>query len=87
MRFITESGFDKQFKKLSPKIIEKFEERWLFFLSDPFHPLLNNHPLKPPFIGSRSINITGDYRAIFKQLGSDLIIFTDIGTHHQLFGT
>ncbi len=87
MRFTTEKGFDKQFRKLPVKIKEKFEERWLFFLADQFHPLLDNHPLNPPFKGSRSINVTGDCRAIFKQVGDDLIIFTDIGTHHELFGT
>ncbi|MEK7535619.1 MAG: hypothetical protein AAB590_01230 [Patescibacteria group bacterium] len=87
MRFITERGFDKQFTKLSPKVRQKFEERWLMFIDNQTHPLLENHPLNPPFAGSRSINVTGDYRAIFKQINPDLIIFTDIGTHHQLFGT
>lgn len=87
MRYIGEKGFDKQFKKLPRKVKEKFKERWLLYLEDPFHPLLDNHPLNPPFAGSRSINVTGDYRAIFKQVGEDLIIFTDIGTHHELFGT
>jgi len=57
------------------------------FLTSPSHPLLNNHPLHAPFEGSRSINVTGDYRAIFKYLEPDLVIFTRIGTHHQLFGT
>jgi len=56
--------FDKQYKKLKLSVQNKFKERRNIFLSDPFHPLLDNHPLNPPFAGSRSINITGDYRAI-----------------------
>ena len=86
MRIIPHRKFDKQLAKLPQKIKEKFKERYLIFLKDQFHPLLDNHPLNPPFIGLRNINVTGDYRAIFKQVGDDLIIFTDIGTHHELFG-
>lgn len=87
MRIITQRNFDKRFMKLRPTVQRHFKERRDLFLRDPFHPLLNNHPLHSPFVGSRSINITGDYRAIFKQASDDLIIFTDIGTHHELFGT
>ena len=87
MRVSYHRTFDKQFKKLKSSVQEKFKERRNLFLSDQFHPVLNNHSLHPPFAGSRSINISGDYRAIFKYVSDDLIIFTDIGTHHELFGT
>ena len=87
MRVSYHRKFDKQFEKLRRSVQKKFKERRNLFLTDQFHPLLDNHPLNPPFVGSRSINITGDYRAIFKQVAEDLIIFTDIGTHHELFGT
>ncbi len=79
--------FDKQFKKLTVSVQKQFKERRNIFLSDQFHPLLDNHPLNPPFAGSRSINVTGDYRAIFKHISPDLVLFTHIGTHHELFGT
>ena len=87
MRYITHWKFDKKFGKLPKALKIKVKERWDIFLVDPHNPLLDNHPLNPPLRGSRSINITGDYRAIFKHLEKDLVIFTDIGTHHQLFGT
>jgi len=86
MRIVAHRKFDKQLAKLDSNITKQFKKRFDLFLVDQFHPLLNNHPLHPPFAGSRSINITGDYRAIFKQARDDLIIFTDIGTHHNLFG-
>jgi len=87
MRVSYHRKFDKQYKRLKLSVQEKFKERRNIFLLDQFHPLLANHPLNSPFAGSRSINITGDYRAIFKQISDDLIIFTDVGTHHELFGT
>lgn len=87
MRFTTHRRFDRQLVKLKPAIKKKFKERRDLLLLEPFHPLLGNHPLNPPFAGSRSINVTGDYRAIFKHIADDLIMFTDIGTHHELFGT
>lgn len=87
MRIIEHRKFYKQFTKLPKEIKEKFKERYLIFLANQYDPILDNHPLHPPFAGSRSINITGDYRAIFKQVSDDLIIFTEIGTHHELFGT
>ena len=80
-------AFNKQFKKLDLSIKRHFKERRDLFLNNPSHLLLDNHPLHPPFEGSRSINVTGNFRAIFKQIEKDLVVFTDIGTHHQLFGT
>lgn len=79
--------FDKQYSKLPKKIRERFKERRNIFLADPFNPILENHPLNPPYVGCRSINITGNYRAIYYRETEDIIRFFKIGTHHQLFGT
>jgi addiction module RelE/StbE family toxin len=49
---------------------------------------LDNHPLKDPWNGCRSIDITGDYRAIYEELnkGDDVIAyFITIGTHQELY--
>jgi mRNA-degrading endonuclease YafQ of YafQ-DinJ toxin-antitoxin module len=54
------------------------------YLKDPRNPLLNNHSVSKAFPGRRSINITGDYRAIFREYG-DCAVFTMIGTHSQLY--
>ncbi len=54
-------------------------------MSDPFHPLLNNHPLAGRWTGYRSINITGDYRAIYELIEEDLAYFVTIDTHSNLY--
>jgi mRNA-degrading endonuclease YafQ of YafQ-DinJ toxin-antitoxin module len=52
-------------------------------------PALRNHPLKEQFAGYRSIDVTGDYRAIFREAQAGptrVIIFSYFGTHKQLYG-
>ena len=88
MDIIRSSEFKRQFKKLDRTIRQKFEER-LQLLDATRHkpdPLLNDHNLNPPYQDFRSINITGDWRLIYKRLGPDTWYLRAIGTHHQLFG-
>ena len=77
-------SFKKDFRKLPKKIKEQFFERAALFFENRFNPLLNNHSVDAAYPGCRSINITGDYRAIFKEDG-DIVIFLHIGTHSQLY--
>ena len=77
-------NFKKRFKKLSPKIQEQFYERLDLFLKDKFHRVLNNHRVEKAFPNCRSINVSGDYRAIFEDAG-DTVIFITIGTHSELY--
>lgn len=77
-------NFRKHFDKLSQKIQDKFEGRLTLFLTDQFHPLLNNHSLSGEYEGCRSINITGDIRAIF-YVKNDVVIFINIGSHPELY--
>jgi mRNA-degrading endonuclease YafQ of YafQ-DinJ toxin-antitoxin module len=76
--------FLKRFRKLPLKIQEKFGERLELFLKNPTEPSLNNHSVEKRFPECRSINVTGDYRAIFK-LQKDTAIFITIGTHSELY--
>jgi len=76
--------FQKDFKKLLPKIKEKFYERLEIFINNKFDIILNNHSVNKAFSDCRSINITGDYRAIFKDDG-DAVFFITIGTHSELY--
>jgi len=78
--------FDKKYLKLQVKIRDRFRERRDLFLEAPFHPLLDNHALHGKWQGYRSINITDDFRAVFKQ-ENETITFVDIDTHHNLYGT
>ena len=76
--------FQKDFKKLLPKIKEKFYERLEIFINNKFDIILNNHSVNKAFSDCWSINITGDYRAIFKDDG-DAVFFITIGTHSELY--
>ncbi len=54
-------------------------------MQNEYHPMLNNHKLVGKYTGSRSINVTGDYRAIYEKRDSDSIYWAAIGTHSQLY--
>ena len=73
------------FKKHPAWIKDKFEERIKLFRKDMLEPILNNHSLKDEWLGCKSINITGDVRAIFEDLGEDHFEFVAIGTHSELY--
>ena len=87
MHFIEGHGFEKQMAKLSKSLRFKVRERMCLLVVDSSHPLLNDHKLNPPFDGYRSINITGDYRLVYKQIGVDTYYLRAVGTHNQLYGS
>ncbi|MBI3632252.1 MAG: type II toxin-antitoxin system mRNA interferase toxin, RelE/StbE family [Candidatus Vogelbacteria bacterium] len=70
---------------MTTKIKDRFYERQEMFMIEHFNTLLNNHSLKGKYKNCRSINITGDYRAIYT-INSDSCIFIRIGTHDELYG-
>jgi mRNA-degrading endonuclease YafQ of YafQ-DinJ toxin-antitoxin module len=82
--FIRHGLFKKQFKKLSGDIQTAFGERAYIFLKQPYHILINNHPLHGERQGYWSINVTGSIRAVYKLQGS-IAIFVEIGTHSELY--
>ena len=80
--------FIKQLKKAPLPIKKSFKNRFNLFLKDPHNPLLRNHLLTGSYSNCRSINITGDWRAIYSEtLGKDgkVAIFLAFGTHSQLY--
>lgn len=86
MTIRTHRIFDKRFVKLPNKLKERFKEHRDLFLANPTHPLLDNHALTGDRTGQWSINVTGDWRALYEFLDSETIIFVEIGTHPQLYG-
>lgn len=76
--------FRKQYDKADHKIKSTFDARLELFVINPFHPQLNNHVLTGKFNGYRSINITGDWRAIYSE-NRGIVIFKLLGTHSQLY--
>lgn len=85
MIIVFQKKFEKAFKRLPPKVKEKFNERLTIFSQDEFNPILNNHALKGKYLGYRSINIAGDLRAIFTKKDEDTVFIT-VDTHSNLYG-
>jgi addiction module RelE/StbE family toxin len=84
MQYLSSKKFDKQFVKLSKKTKEQFYEKMILFQINSFNLLLNNHAVHYPFEGCRSINITGDLRALYEVIG-DTALFIRIGSHSELY--
>ncbi|OGC96643.1 hypothetical protein A3H89_03550 [Candidatus Amesbacteria bacterium RIFCSPLOWO2_02_FULL_48_11] len=77
--------FIKQLRKAPKSVQKSARERIEIFASDRFHPLLNNHVLSGKYQGYRSINITGDWRAVFRMIDNNTVYFEMLGTHSQLY--
>ncbi len=80
--------FFKTLKKLDVKVRKSFKEQILVFSINPEDLQLDNHALKREWRGYRSIDITSDYRAIYKekQIGEEKVAyFVALGTHEELY--
>jgi len=85
MNIVVHAHFKKQYQTLRRNQKNKFKERRDIFLRDPFHPLLNNHPLRGKYNGYRSINIGGDLRVVYRVIAKDTAYFVAIGPHRILY--
>lgn len=85
MKIFFHNNFKKKYKKLRPSEKQKFKQRSLLFLQNPFDPVLRNHPLGGRYEGFRSINITGDLRVLYQDLGRQEALFITIDTHSNLY--
>lgn len=80
--------FCKLYKKADRKIQSSFQKRLKLFLKNPNNPQLRNHRLKGIFQNLYSINITGDWRALYieyQEKNETIILFEFLGTHSQLY--
>jgi addiction module RelE/StbE family toxin len=80
--------FNKQRKAVPHEIKMAFREALFLFLEDSTYPQLRNHPLRGKLSGYRSIDVTEDWRAIFKQTQTTkqkIVTFHKIGTHKTLY--
>lgn len=78
--------FLKAYKQCPLNVRKQFRERLQLFLEDSYHPLLRHHALRGEWKGLRSINVTGDYRAIFCYADNENVEFFTIDTHSNLYG-
>ncbi|MBI5469718.1 type II toxin-antitoxin system mRNA interferase toxin, RelE/StbE family [Candidatus Kaiserbacteria bacterium] len=86
MRIVFARKFVKSLAKIPAPIRERYYERLILFKQDRRHPLLNDHGLGGEWAGHRSVNVTGDYRAIYHEVSAEIFRFVAIGTHPQLYG-
>ena len=77
--------FQKNRAKLPRKVKVQLSERLRLFEDDSSHSLLNNHALGGEYEGCRSINVTGNYRAIYNE-HNGIYFFLRVGTHPELYG-
>lgn len=81
-------SFKKQYQKAPSKIQKIFDRKITLFIKNRYNPLLRNHALSGKLRGYKSINITGDWRAIFienKRNKKVVAIFVLLGTHSKLY--
>ena len=86
LRFSPE--FVAKLKKANIRIRKSFKQRITVFSSNPDEPVLNDHPLRDEWQGYRSIDITGDWRAIYTEkleVEETVAYFVTIGTHQELY--
>lgn len=85
MKITFSKEFIKQAERMTPKLQLQLYEHISLFRDNPLNPKLRNHALKGKYSAYRSINITGDQRALYLQK-EDEAIFDKLGTHSQLYG-
>lgn len=89
MKIRYSTKFIKQYKKTDKKIQAKTDKVILLFSKDPQDPQLRNHPLSGKYQGYRSIDVTGDWRAIYRDAidenNDSYAYFIALGTHSQLY--
>lgn len=82
-------AFLEKVKKLNVLVYKSLRMQILVFSRNPYDPVLRNHALRGEWQGYRSIKITADWRALYKEIksGDEIIAyFSYCGTHKQLYG-
>lgn len=85
MRVLFHKKFDKKYRRCSKILQYKVTERLQLFAEWPLDPILENHALTGEYEGLRSINVTGDYRALYRPI-EEIAHFVRLGTHSELYG-
>ena len=75
-------NFKKSFKRLSPKEQKQFDNKFLQFKTNPYHPSLRTKKLQgQEIIYASSVNMS--IRILWRYENDTLILFLDIG-HHDI---
>jgi len=86
MEYILSKRFEKQFTKLPKSVKRKAVNAFEVFVQDPSDQSLRTHELAGRWHGYWSIDITGNYRAVYTHVDEQVVRFVAIGTHSELYG-
>lgn len=78
-------SFRKKAEKLKPAQKERLKNALRLFQDNPYHPGLYNHSLTGEWKGHRSIAFGGDWRAHYKFMNEDTVLFVAVVTHSHLY--
>ena len=81
--------FGKSYKKRiakNPSLVQRFEDRLLFFEKEPFHPSLETHKLSGKLDDLWAFSVANDCRVLVDfQDDNQVALLLDIGTHDQVY--
>ena len=77
--------FNKKLAKAPTGIKLAVRQALELFRENAHHEALRNHLLTERYAGFRSIDVTEDWRALYRS-EPERIIFVEIGTYDQLYG-
>jgi len=81
--------FDKKLRTLPKDIIIAFKSTLEVLRETPNNSSLRRHFLKEKYAGYQSVDVTEDYRVIFREENRESLViikFHIIGTHEELYG-
>lgn len=81
------SGFNKDLQKITSqdqKLLERIEKQLALFVQDPRHPSLRTHKLSGQLKNIWSLSINRSLRAVYV-IENGTAVFTDIGTHDEVY--
>lgn len=85
MKVYPSTRFTRNLQKLSRFIQERAMLRDLLFRANPFDPRLETHKLHGKQKGEWAYSIDHSYRVSFVFLSDGGVLYTNIGTHDELY--
>lgn len=79
-----ERAFRKRIKGLKPTE-DRFWQRLEWFVADPHDPRLRTHKLSGELKDLWSFTVEYDIRVVFRFVTETQVIFTDIGSHDEVY--
>ena len=79
------SKFTRSFRKLPRHIQERAAARDLIFRANPFGGRLETHKLHGKQSAEWAYSVDRSYRVSFVFLGTDAVLYTNIGTHDEVY--